>query len=111
MTMYMSDHIGEEYDAVISGVTSFGLFAELPNTVEGFIPMESLYGTYKFDAERFCIIGERGSYTIGEEIRIKVIDVDFYRRRTEFRLLSKKQGTMYALNENLENWYENYYNE
>ena len=103
MTMYMSDHIGEEYDAVISGVTSFGLFAELPNTVEGFIPMESLYGTYKFDAERFCIIGERGSYTIGEEIRIKVIDVDFYRRRTEFRLLSKKQGTMYALNENLEN--------
>ena len=92
MTMYMSERIGEEYDAVISGVTSFGLFAELPNTVEGFIPMESLYGTYKYDADRFCIIGEHGTYTIGEEIRIKVIDVDFYRRRTEFRLLSKKQA-------------------
>ena len=78
---------------VISGVTSFGLFAELPNTVEGFIPMESLYGTYKYDADRFCIVGEHGTYTIGEELRVKVIDVDFYRRRTEFRLLHKKQAT------------------
>ena len=102
MTMYMSERIGEEYDAVISGVTSFGLFAELPNTVEGFIPMESLYGTYKYDAERFCIVGERGVYSIGEEIRVKVIDVDFYRRRTEFRLLHKKQATVYALSEDLE---------
>ena len=102
MTMYMSERIGEEYDAVISGVTSFGLFAELPNTVEGFIPMESLYGTYKYDADRFCIVGEFGTYSIGEEIRIKVIDVDFDRRRTEFRLLSKKQAGRYALNENLE---------
>ncbi len=107
MTMYMSERIGEEYDAVISGVTSFGLFAELPNTVEGFIPMESLYGTYKYDAERFCIVGEHGTYTIGEEIHIKVIDVDFYRRRTEFRLLHKKQSTVYALNENLEKKDEN----
>ena len=91
MTMYMSERIGEEYDAVISGVTSFGLFAELPNTVEGFIPMESLYGTYKYDADRFCIVGEFGTYSISEEIRIKVIDVDFDRRRTEFRLLSKNK--------------------
>ena len=95
--MYMSERIGEEYDAVISGVTSFGLFAELPNTIEGFIPMESLFGTYKYDADRFCIVGEHGTYTIGEEIRIKVIDVDFYRRRTEFRLLNKKEATRYAL--------------
>ncbi len=89
-TMYMSERIGEEYDAVISGVTSFGLFAELPNTIEGFIPIESLYGDYAYDAERFRLIGIENSYTIGEEIRIKVIDVDFDRRRAEFRLLSKK---------------------
>lgn len=89
MTMYMSEHIGEEYDAVISGVTSFGLFAELPNTIEGLIPIESLYGEYTFDPDRFTLIGGKESYTIGEEVRIKVIDVDFYRRRTEFRLLKK----------------------
>ena len=93
MTMYMSEHIGEEYDAVISGVTSFGLFAELPNTIEGYIPIESLYGTYTFDPDHFCLIGTDRKYTIGESVKIKVIDVDFYRRRTEFRLLKKIENT------------------
>ena len=58
MAMYMSEHIGEEYDAVISGVTSFGIFAELPNTIEGLIPIESLYGTFTFDPDHFCLIGQ-----------------------------------------------------
>ena len=98
MTMYMSEHIGERFDAVISGVTSFGLFAELPNTVEGFIPIETLFGEFKYDAERFRLIGQTESYTIGESIRVKVVDVDFERRRTEFRLLEKKiDDGMYAL--------------
>lgn len=103
MTMYMSERIGEEYDAVISGVTAFGLFAELPNTVEGFIPIESLYGEYKYDAERFRLVGAKQSYTIGEVVHVKVIDVDFYRRRTEFRLIAKKNGaTVYELTNNKE---------
>ena len=88
-TMFMSERIGKTYDAVISGVTSFGLFAELPNTVEGFIPIESLRGEYEFVPERFALVG-KDTFTIGEEIRIKVVDVDFYRRRTEFRFISKK---------------------
>ena len=90
MTMYMSERIGEEYDAVISGVTAFGLFAELPNTIEGFIPIESLYGEYTFIPERFALLGKGNSFTIGEELRVKVVDVDFERRRTEFRLIRKK---------------------
>ncbi len=90
MTMYMSERIGEEFDAVISGVTNFGLFAELANTVEGFIPIESLYGEYFFDPDRFRLVGKKQTYTIGESLRIEVYDVDFERRRTIFRLLSKK---------------------
>ena len=89
MTMYMSERIGKEYDAVISGVTSFGLFAELPNTIEGFIPIESLYGEFSYDADRFRLVGRTETYTIGESLRVKVTDVDFYRRRAEFRLLRK----------------------
>ncbi|MBR2321193.1 MAG: ribonuclease R [Clostridia bacterium] len=89
MTMYMSERIGQEYDAVISGVTSFGLFAELPNTIEGFIPIESLYGEFSYDADRFRLVGRTETYTIGESVKIKVTDVDFYRRRAEFRLLKK----------------------
>lgn len=102
ITMYMSEHIGEEYDAVISGVTSFGLFAELNNTIEGFIPTESLYGTFAFDAEHYRLIGNETTYALGEQIRIKVVDADFYRRRVEFRLLSKNDSTRYALNKNSE---------
>ncbi len=88
-TMYMSERIGEEYEAIISGVTSFGLFAELPNTVEGFIPVRTLYGEYTFDPDRFLLKGRKESYTIGEKLKIEVVDVDFERRRTEFRLLEK----------------------
>ena len=90
-TMYMSERIGKEYDAVISGVAAFGLFAELPNTIEGFIPIESLYGTYVYDEQLLQLTGANASYRIGESVRIRVTDVDFYRRRTEFRLLSKTQ--------------------
>ncbi|MBQ9714051.1 MAG: ribonuclease R [Clostridia bacterium] len=89
MTMYMSERLGEEFDAVISGVTSFGLFAELPNGIEGIIPIESLFGNFQFDPDRFLLKGRTESYTIGESIRVKAIDVDFSRRRTEFRLLHK----------------------
>lgn len=92
ITMYMSEHIGEEFDAVISGVTSFGLFAELPNTVEGFIPVESLYGEFTFDPDKFRLFSQSKTYTIGDEVRIKVVDVDFERRRTEFRLLEKAEN-------------------
>ena len=88
-TMFMSERIGEEYEAVISSVTSFGIFAELPNTIEGLIPIESLYGTYKFNPDKFCLIGNGKSYSLGETLKVKVTAVDFYRRRTEFRLLHK----------------------
>ncbi len=91
VTMYMSERIGEEYDAVLSGVTSFGLFAELENTVEGFIPLESLRGEYTFDADNFRLISKRESYTLGERVRARVVDVDFERRRTEFQLLYKQK--------------------
>ncbi len=88
-TMYMSERIGEEYEGIISGVTSFGLFAELENTVEGFIPIETLFGEYEYDADRFLLKGKKESYTIGERLKIEVVDVDFERRKTEFRLLEK----------------------
>ena len=100
-TMYMSERIGEEYDAVISGVTSFGIFAELAFAIEGFIPLETLAGTYEFDAERFRLSGNGVTYTIGESLRVVVEDVDFYRRRTNFRLLEKLENTppVYEMND------------
>jgi ribonuclease R len=89
ITMYMSDRIGEEYNAVISGVTSFGLFAELPNTVEGFIPVETLFGSFEYIPERFLLKGTIESYSIGEKIRVKTESVDFMQRRVRFSLIHK----------------------
>ncbi len=89
VTMYMSERIGEEYDAVVSGVTNHGVFAELPNTVEGFIPIETLAGEFEYIPERFLLKGTKISFTIGERVRVRVDGADFDRRRAEFALIEK----------------------
>ena len=99
-TMYMSERIGEEYEAVVSGVTSFGIFAELKNSVEGFIPIESLFGYFKLDKDTFNLRSADETFTLGEKLLVEVVDVDFYRRRTQFRLLEKVENepTVYEAN-------------
>ena len=91
-TMYMSERIGKTYDAVVSGVTSYGIFAELKNTIEGIIPTQTLKGEYECIPEKFTLKGKEQSFTIGDEIKIKVVDVDFERRRAVFAFLGKKGG-------------------
>ncbi len=87
---YMQDKIGEEYEAVISGVTSFGVFAELKNTIEGFIPLETLPDdSYDFVETRFLLRGTRTSFHLGESIRVKVAGVDHGARRVHFAFLEK----------------------
>ncbi|MGN1235768.1 MAG: ribonuclease R [Christensenellaceae bacterium] len=85
---YMSDHIGEEYDAVISGVTSFGIFAELANTVEGILPIETLPADdYEFVQEKFLLKGRTHAFRIGDSVRIRVEACHFDSYRVEFSLL------------------------
>ena len=87
---YMQDKIGEEYNATISGVTSFGFFAELANTVEGLVPVETLPDdSYEFVEERFLLRGTRNSFHLGEEVRVQVAGVDWGTRRVQFRYLEK----------------------
>ncbi len=89
MTMYMSERIGEKYSAVVSGVTPNGFFAELPNTIEGFVPIETLEGSFEHIPEKFLLKGSKQSFAIGEEVLVEVVGVDFARRRTEFLFLEK----------------------
>lgn len=87
---YMQDKIGEEYDATISGVTSFGLFVELANTIEGLIPIETLPDdSYEFVETRFLLRGTKNSFHLGEPLRVKVAGVDWGARRVQFLLLEK----------------------
>lgn len=90
ITMYMSERIGEEYDGVISGVTAYGLFVELPNTVEGFIPVETFDGSYAFDETKYALKGTAASYKLGERVRVRVEEADFEQRRTIFSLIEKR---------------------
>ena len=72
----MEQHIGEIYPAVISGVTEFGLFVELPNTVEGLIKTEDLPNDYYiYDVNTLSLIGRRpkNKFTLGDKLTVKVL--------------------------------------
>ena len=89
-TKYMENFIGQEFDGVISGVTSFGIFTELENTVEGFTRIEDLpRGNYTFDAKSFTLSSPKHTYKLGDRVRIGVLGVDISARRTEFIILYK----------------------
>lgn len=86
---YMLDKIGEEFDGVISGVTSFGLFVQLPNTIEGMVHVSFLTDDYYHYHERqYALIGERTGkvYRLGDEVTIRVLKVDLDERSIDFEL-------------------------
>ncbi|MFW5648795.1 MAG: ribonuclease R [Candidatus Alkaliphilus sp. MAG34] len=86
---YMADRIGEKYEGVISGITSFGIFVELDNTIEGLIPLSYLFDDYYiYDSERHILVGEmrKKVYRIGDSIRVKVNKVDMAQKEIDFAL-------------------------
>ncbi|WP_037329459.1 ribonuclease R [Sediminibacillus sp. JSM 1682029] len=90
---YMQDKIGEEYDGVISSVTGFGLFVELPNTIEGLVHVSYLTDDYyHFDEKHYAMIGERTGniFRIGDEITIRVVNVNLDERVVDFEIVGMK---------------------
>lgn len=90
---YMADKIGVEYDGIISSVTNFGLFVELPNTIEGLVHVSYMTDDYyRFDERHFAMIGERTGnvYRIGDEITIRVVKVNKDERAIDFEIVGMK---------------------
>ena len=86
--VYMSERIGEEYEAVISGVIATGIFAELPNTIEGMIRPENLPpDNYEFYEGKFLLKGRKHSFRIGDIIKVKVVGCDYSSLRVQFALV------------------------
>ena len=84
---YMEDRIGETYEGVISGITQWGIYVELPNTVEGLIHVSALEGDYfYYDENAYEMVGQETgkTYKLGERIRIQVKDVDRFARTINF---------------------------
>ena len=92
MVEFMADRVGEEYDAHVSGITSYGIYAEIDeNHCEGMIPMRDLDDDYyDFDERNFCLVGRRHHhrYQLGDPIRIRVAKANLEKRQLDFTLLS-----------------------
>ncbi|MGY0434346.1 ribonuclease R [Bacillus rugosus] len=90
---FMLDKIGEEFDGMISSVTNFGMFVELPNTIEGLVHVSFMTDDYyRFDEQHFAMIGERTGnvFRIGDEITVKVVDVNKDERNIDFEIVGMK---------------------
>lgn len=91
---YMKDKIGEVYDGVVSSITSFGMFVELENTVEGLIRFENLGNEFFFyDEDNKVLIGEstKTIHKIGETVKIRVIEANKELRRVSFALIENNE--------------------
>jgi len=81
---YAKDHIGESHTGTISGIIERGIFVELPNTIEGMIKVENLGGTFVYEPKSFKLIGNKTTYSIGDEIQITIYAVDSVNNKIEF---------------------------
>ena len=91
MAEYMESHIGEEFDGMISSVTSFGMFVELDNLVEGLVPLRDMPDFFVYDEERMTLTGEKShvKYTIGERVRVKVVRASKEDKTIDFEIVKK----------------------
>ena len=89
MTEYMADQVGEHFDAVVSSVTSFGMFIQLPNTVEGLVHISNLTDDfYSFDEKTLTLTG-RGThkkYKIGMPIKVTLINANVEQHQLDFEI-------------------------
>ena len=91
---YMMDRIGEEFEGIISSVTSFGIFVELPNTVEGLVHINDLDDDYYiYDEQHLMLLGQRNKkvYRLGDSVKVKCSRVDIDNREVFFDIVESEQ--------------------
>lgn len=87
---YMEEHIGEEFDGIVSGVTNFGVFVELDNTVEGLVHVDNMKDDYYiYDDINVSLTGERTkkTYKMGDKVKIRVLSTDKTLKRIDFEIV------------------------
>ncbi|MBQ3067305.1 MAG: S1 RNA-binding domain-containing protein [Clostridia bacterium] len=83
---YAQRIVGQSFWAIVSGVTEHGLFAQLPNTVEGFVSVERLGGYFVFNREKFCLSSDHARYSLGDKIAITVLSANVETTKIDFDL-------------------------
>ena len=97
-TEYMSHFIGEEFEGVISGVTAWGLYIELPNTVEGLVHITSLTDDYYEYLESTYELAGRVTnrrYKLGQKVKVTVVSTDLLQRTIDFELAEQQGETVW----------------
>ena len=91
MAEYMEGHIGEEFQGMISSVTSFGMFVELDNLIEGLVPLRDMKDFFHYDEEHMTLTGERShvKYTIGDKLLVKVVRASKEDKTIDFEVVRK----------------------
>jgi ribonuclease R len=91
---WISNHLGEEFNAIVSGVTEFGLFVQLNDTLtEGLVPIRTIapHDYMQFDEENYCLVAARSgkTYTLSDSVRVRVTHVDIERKLIDFILIEE----------------------
>lgn len=99
---YMKKFIGEVFEGVISGITTWGMYVELPNTVEGMVKVTNMKDDYYFyDEDNYMMIGERtrNTYKLGQKVYVEVGDIDTFARTIDFLLVDEAEIEEYEVEE------------
>jgi len=91
---YMTEHIGEVFEGVISGITSWGIYVELPNTIEGMVRVSDMDDDfYIYDEEHYQMIGEhtKKTYKLGQKVKVEVISADKLLRTIDFAFVEDEE--------------------
>lgn len=87
---YMESFVGEVFEGIVSSVNRFGIFIQLPNTVEGLVHISKIKGRYLYDAKSIALIGVNGdSYRLGDKVVVQVTKADKVKREIDFKIIEK----------------------
>lgn len=86
--IYMENHLDEEFSAIVSGVTQFGLFCQLDNTCEGLVPIGDMPGEFFYDEKNVTLRSRNGVYRVGDSVKVRLEEADIIRGKLRFSLVS-----------------------
>lgn len=85
--VYMQEHVGERFDAIVSGVNPNMLFATLSNGIEGAVAVDDIYDSFYYDPLRFSLVGQHNAFRIGDQITVDVVSADVHSRRIRLSIV------------------------
>lgn len=90
-TIYMSRFVGESFTGVVSGVTSFGIFVTLDNTVEGIVPLSEMRGSFVFDERTMKLRSSHTTFSLGDGVTVRLVECDVSGSRIRFEIIGEEK--------------------